>query len=194
MINIPVICGSTRRGRKTIRVAKFVHSTLSDRTGVTTPFVDLLELDLPMMKERLRFDEDAPESVRKWSGIVDEADGLVIVSPEYNHGYPGVLKNAIDYLLPEYDRKPVGIVTVSSGPFGGLICLQALRLSVYGLGAFPVPASLAVSKVGDNFSEDGKPTDPAWVGRTEKFLDTMIWFSEAIAAKKRSDLTRDEEE
>src|SRR3982750_4548245 len=124
---IPVILGSTRRGRKSERVARFVHNRMSRRENLETEILDLLEYDLPIMEERLRFQENPPDSVRKFSEKIARADAVVIVTPEYNHGYPGVLKNALDYLLPEYKRKPVGIVTVSAGGDGGDTCLAHFR-------------------------------------------------------------------
>jgi NAD(P)H-dependent FMN reductase len=95
-----------------------------------------------------------------------------------------VLKNALDYLLPEYERKPVGIVTVSAGGFGGLTCLAQLRLVTIGMGAFPIPESLPVSKVRDSFKEDGTPNDPGYEKRAAVFLDEVLWFAEAIADRK----------
>ena len=80
------------------------------------------------------------------------SDSLVIVTPEYNNGYPGGLNYALDYLLPEYQRKPIAIVTVSAGGFGGINCLAQLRLVTLGMGAFPIPA-LPVSRAQDSFDE-----------------------------------------
>jgi NAD(P)H-dependent FMN reductase len=101
----------------------------------------------------------------------------------YN-GYPGVLKNALDYLLPEYERKPIAIVTVSAGGFGGINCLAQLRLVTLGMGAFPIPGNLPVSHVHDSFNEDGTPNDAAYEKRAANFLDEVIWFTEAIADRK----------
>ena len=115
---------------------------------------------------------------------IARADSLIIVSPEYNNGYPGVLKNALDYLLPEYERKPVGIVTVSAGGFGGINCLAQLRLVTIGMGAVPIPENLSVSRVHDSFQEDGTPNDAAYEKRAAAFLDEVLWFTEAIAAQK----------
>ena len=112
------------------------------------------------------------------------AAALIIVAPEYNNGYPGVLKNALDYLLPEYERKPIGIVTVSAGGFGGINCLAQLRLVTLGMGAFPIPESLPVSRVRDSFRDDGTPNDPAYEKRAAVFLDEVLWFAEAIADRK----------
>jgi len=95
-----------------------------------------------------------------------------------------VLKNALDYLLPEYERKPVGIVTVSAGSFGGINCLAQLRLVTIGMGAFPIPENLSVSRVHDSFQDDGTPNDAAYEERATAFLDEVLWFTEAIANQK----------
>lgn len=191
-MNIAIILGSTREGRRSIRVARWIESRLGRREGVETTFVDLEELDLPILRERLRFSESPPESVLRFSKTVKEADALLIVTPEYNHGYPGVLKNAIDYLYAEYKRKPVGIVTVSAGPWGGLRCLESLRSSMFAIGAIPVSAELPITKVADSFDEDGEPTSDAWDRRLERFLGEYFWLAEAIVAKKLEEGERQE--
>ena len=125
-----------------------------------------------------------PSSAKLRDSACGRAGSFIIVSPEYNNGYPGVLKNALDYLLPEYERKPVGIVTVSAGGFGGINCLAQLRLVTIGMGAFPIPENLSVSHIHDSFQEDGTPNDPAYEKRAETFLDEVLWFTEAIAGQK----------
>ncbi len=187
MFYIPIIVGCTRRDRQSIKVARFVLARLQQRQGVETELVDLLEYDLPIMEERLHRRNDPPPQVQEFGGKIARADSLIIVSPEYNNGYPGVLKNALDYLLPEYERKPIGIVTVSAGGFGGLTCLAQLRLVALGMGAFPIPESLPVSRVRDSFNEDGSPNDPAYESRAASFLDEVLWFTEAIADRKAKD-------
>lgn len=190
MYYIPVIAGSTRRDRQSIKVAKFVESRLKRRANVETELLDLLEYNFPIMEERLHQRDDPPAGLREYAAKVARADSLVIVTPEYNNGYPGVLKNALDYLLPEYERKPIGIVTVSAGGFGGLTCLAQLRLVTIGMGAFPIPESLPVSRVHESFpNEDGTPKDAAYERRAETFLDEVLWFTEAIADKKAKDAT-----
>ncbi len=86
--------------------------------------------------------------------------------------------------MPEYDRKPVGIVTVSAGGYGGINCLAQLRLVTIGMGAVPIPENLSVSRVHDSFQEDGTPNDVAYEKRAAAFLDEVLWFTEAIAAQK----------
>src|ERR687892_330574 len=170
MFYIPIILGSTRRERQSPKVARFVHERMRRYEQIETEILDLLEYNFPIMEERLRFRDDPPPGLREFSEKIARADSFVIVTPEYNNGYPGVLKNALDYLLPEYERKPIGIVTVSAGGFGGLTCLAQLRLVTLGIGAFPIPENLAVSRVQDSFREDGTPNDPVYEKRAAAFL------------------------
>lgn len=184
---IPIICGSTRRDRQSIKVARFVLKKLQERKDVTAELLDLLDYNFPMMEERLRRRDDPPSRLQEFADKIDRGDSFIIVTPEYNNGYPGVLKNALDYLLPEYERKPVGIVTVSAGGFGGINCLAQLRLVVIGMGAFPIPENLSISRVQDSFKDDGTPNDPAYEKRATEFLNELLWFTGAIADKKAKD-------
>ena len=181
---VPVILGSSRRGRQSPRVARFLVSHLGRLPQVETEIIDLAELDLPMLEERLRMRDDAPPQAQAFAARLARADGLVIVSPEYNGGYPAVLKNALDYVLPELKRKPVGIVTVSGGLFGGLEALGQLRLVLLKMGALPLPVSFPITKVQESFSEDGRPADAAWDKRAQAFLGELLWLTEAVTARR----------
>lgn len=181
---IPIILGSTRRERQSSKVARFVHERMAQRPQIETEIIDLLEYDFPIMEERLRFRDDPPPRLEEFSEKITRADSLVIVTPEYNNGYPGVLKNALDYLLPEYQRKPIGIVTVSAGGFGGINCLAQLRLVTLGMGAFPIPASLPISRVQNSFDDEGNLLDASYEKRAAGFIDEVLWFAEAIATQK----------
>jgi NAD(P)H-dependent FMN reductase len=182
---IPIIAGSTRRDRQSIKVARFVLNKVKQRTGVETEMLDLLEYNFPIMEERLHKRDDPPPRLQEFADKIARADSFIIVTPEYNNGYPGVLKNALDYLLPEYERKPVGIVTVSAGGFGGINCLAQLRLVMLATGALPIPENFTVSRVHDSFKDDGSPTDPAYEKRAAGFLDELLWFTEAIVNQKK---------
>lgn len=185
MLNIPIILGSTRRGRQSSKVAKFLFQRMR-AAGVETELLDLAEFDFPIMEERLSKRDDPPPRLREFADKVKAADALCIVSPEYNNGYPGVLKNALDYLWPEYQRKPFGIATVSAGGFGGLYALSGLRQVVIGLGGFTIPGAFPVSRVQESFNEDGAPADPSQEKRADRFVAELVWFAEAIQAKKIS--------
>jgi NAD(P)H-dependent FMN reductase len=187
MFTIPILLGSTRRNRESLKVARFVHRRTSERLNVRTELIDLLKLEIPMMEERIRFRDDSPPAATVLGRKISDSDSIMIVTPEYNNGYPGVLKNALDYLLPEYKRKPFGIVTVSNGKFGGLNCLAQLRLVSLGMGAFPVPARFPVSKVQDSFDDDGNPLLPELEKQFTRFLDEFLWFTEAIVDRKKKE-------
>ena len=185
MFYIPIILGSTRRGRQSAKVARFLESRMKLSQRIETEILDLLDYNFPMMEERLRLRDDAPSAVIEFSRKLSRAEAIVIVSPEYNNGYPGVLKNALDYLGPkEYQRKPIGIVTVSGGGFGGLHALSQLRLVALGMGAFPIPGTLPFSRVQDVFAEDGTLKEISYQKRADTFIAEVLWFTEAIATQK----------
>src|SRR5215210_6912755 len=109
-MKILVILGSVRRGRVSDRVATFVMSRLGAMPAVQAELVDLDALDLPVMEERLGRIDPPPPGAAELGAAIAGADAVVIVSPEYNHGIPGALKNALDYYLPEFKRTPVALV------------------------------------------------------------------------------------
>jgi NAD(P)H-dependent FMN reductase len=182
-LKIPVLVGSVRRKRQSPKVARWLHGILEADDRVSSELLDLEELALPIMEERLRMRDDPPPGAVRLSEAVAAGDGLVIVTPEYNNGYPGVLKNALDYLLPELRRKPVGIVTVSAGGFGGVSCLAQLRQVLLAMGAAPIPASLPISRVGESFDDDG-PNDEAIADRAARFAGELLWWVEAVARQR----------
>lgn len=186
-LRVPVLLGSVRRGRRSPVVARFVLERLLMRDRVAAELVDLADLRLPVMEERLRYQDDPPHGLEDLARRIDLADGLVVVTPEYNNGIPGALKNALDYLLPELKRKPTGIVTVSAGDFGGISCLAQLRLVLLAMGALPIPASLPVRRVQDAFDEEGRSTDSGFSERADRFLDELLWWVEAAARQRMSD-------
>lgn len=185
MYYIPVILGSTRRNRESVKVATFAVSSLRNLSCVTTELLDLKELDLPMMEERLRFRDDPPLRINEFSSKINRSDAIVIVTPEYNAGYPGVLKNALDYLKEEYKRKAFGIITVSSAWSGGLLCLSGLRQVILHLGGVPIPATLPVPTVQEVFDSEGNPLNQQFRKRAKVFFDELLWFTEALAMQRK---------
>jgi NAD(P)H-dependent FMN reductase len=109
---IYIILGSTREGRKGEKVAKWVHSVAASRSDLDIELVDLRDWSLPFVHNA-----DTPASgkynveTQKWADKIAQADGFLIVTPEYNHGYPAVLKNALDHLYAEWNGKPVAFVS-----------------------------------------------------------------------------------
>src|SRR5690242_6559867 len=120
LLSIPVILGTPRQGRLSEHVARVMIEQLCKRGDVATTLIDVRKLDLSSM--------DAGEAIKDpaFAEVVMHADGLVIVAPEYNHGYPGILKHVLDSNLKEYVHKPVGLCGVSAGGFGGTRVVESL--------------------------------------------------------------------
>ncbi|MBM3749680.1 MAG: NAD(P)H-dependent oxidoreductase [Acidimicrobiia bacterium] len=177
MLKVLVILGSVRCGRMSERVATFVMNRLAAAEGISAELVDLAVLDLPIMEERLGRIDPPPPGVADLGAKIEVADALVIVSPEYNHGYPGVLKNALDYFYAQYKRTPVALVTVSNGGHGGVNAWAQLVTVFVQLGAIVLPATIAVSNVEKTFSPEGEALDPAYVKRTDRMIDDLVWLA-----------------
>jgi NAD(P)H-dependent FMN reductase len=190
-IDIPILLGSTRIGRQSCKVARFIFSRMTVDPRVNTELLDLGGYDFPIMEQRLSEMKIVPPGLQSFSDKLERADGLLIVSPEYKGGVPGVLKNALDYLKPGILRRtPVGICTVSSGGFGGVNCLMQLRLTILALGGLPIPDSLPVSKVQELFDEEGKPRDATWLLNSRHFIDELLFYARALAQARYDESTK----
>jgi len=146
-----IIVGTVREGRFTGKVADGVEEEFSK--SHQTKVFDLMEEDIPAMSNRLSHTDDPPQSVEKFSELVRWSDLITIVTPEYNHSVPGVLKNCLDYLYEEYTDKCFSYVTVSAGGFGGVRCQSHLNDITLALGGKPGP-TMPVSNVREHFDED----------------------------------------
>lgn len=188
-LRIPVLAGSVRRGRQSINVARFACDRLA-RAGIEAPLLDLAEIDLPIMEERLHMRDDPPPGLVEFAQAISEADAVVVVSPEYHGSIPGVLKNALDYLRGEWERTPVGIVTVSAGGFGGVQVHNHLQLLFLRLKAVPV-AAMAVSHVAGSFDPGDAGPEERYEKGFAQLAATLRWYAEALGAAKAADLARD---
>jgi len=166
-----ILVGTTREGRKTIRAAKAAQTAFRQKDhGVE--FFDLKEKEIPYLGNRSYTDEGpVPEDIRDLSQKVENTDCLVIVTPEYNHSIPGALKNALDYLYPEYDDLPFVYVTDSAGGFGGVRCVSHLTDITLALGGIPGP-SVQISKVGQKLDEDGKIIEEGFEEKLDSFVES----------------------
>ncbi len=172
---IPVILGTVRRGRASENVAKFIFGEVQKREGVETELIDIRDLKFPI--------DDAGEQIKdaKFSAVCERADGLVIVTPEYNHGYPGLLKHVLDSNLKEYIHKAVGVCGVSAGGFGGTRVIEALLPVLRELGLVTIFWDGNFSGAQKMFAAEGKILDEAThVKRIDKFLGELIWMSKVL--------------
>lgn len=173
-LNIPVILGTARKGRASVHAARFVADLLNRRAGVTSEVIDIAALPMPT--------DDAGEAIKQagFSNAMTAADGLVIVAPEYNHSFPGILKHVLDSCLSEYIHKAVGLVGVSSGPFAGTRVVQSLVPVMRELGLVTIFWDVNIGNVGTVFADDGRLIDEAFVKRADRFIRELIWMSKVL--------------
>ena len=171
---ILVILGTTRQGRASENVARFVFGELGRHSGVETELIDIRDIPLTTT--------DAGEAIKdaKFSAAVTRADGLVIVVPEYNHGYPGMLKHVLDTNLKEYVHKAVGLCGVSAGGFGGTRVIENLLPVMRELGLVTIFWDGNFSAARKLFDAEGKLLDQTYVNRIDKFLKELIWMSKVL--------------
>jgi len=177
---LPVILGTPRQERWSQPVAEFVTAQLALWPGVETMLVDVRDLPLPVT--------GAGEDIKDpaFSELCIRADGFVIVAPEYNHGYPGLLKHVLDTNLKEYIHKPVGICGVSAGGFGGTRVIENLLPVLRELGLVTIFWDGNFSNVRKLFGPDGQPFDPAHVKRIRKFAKELIWMAKVLRYGRES--------
>ena len=181
-LKVLVILASVRQGRMSERVATFVMGRLAAVEGIAADLVDLRELNLPIMEERLGRIEPTPPNVAELGAKIVGTDAIVIVTPEYNRGYPGVLKNALDYYFKEYKRKVVALVTVSDGGRGGVNCWAQLVTILVRMGAIVLPPNVEVERVDKSFAEDGTALDPIYIKRTDFMIAELVWLTTRVKA------------
>ena len=171
---VPVILGTPRQGRFSEHVARFVAAELARFPGVETQLVDVRELALPL--------SGAGESIKDpaFSEVCMRADAFVLVTPEYNHGYPGLLKHALDTNLKEYIHKPAGICGVSAGPWGGTRVVENLLPVLRELGLVAIFWDVNFANVQKTFDASGSLLEPAYVHRFEKFARELLWMARVL--------------
>ena len=173
---LPIILGTPRKERVSENVARWVFTKMQERAEVETQFFDVRQFDLPVDHYGTEIGHLFPE----WRDAIIRADGLVIVTPEYNHGYPGALKSVLDLLLKEYIHKAVAFVGVSAGPWGGTRVVEACVPMVRELGLTVTFTDLNFPQAASKFEASGKLLDEAYEKRVQGFLDELIWMATTL--------------
>lgn len=165
---IPVLLGSGREGRRSEKVAVYLVEQLG-AAGFEAPLVDVRDYVTGVTYHSRQLQ---PPMV-PWRDLMAKADGLVIVTPEYNHGYPGELKILLDSVLAEYERKPVGICGASAGRAGGARAIEQVRDVVIALQMVP----LANAPTFGNVTKFDPRDHDAYI---KPFIDEMRWFATVL--------------
>jgi NAD(P)H-dependent FMN reductase len=185
-----VILASTRPARFGGKPASWVMQRLAARDDLRAELTDLRDHPLPF------FDQDLPaaytlreypdERIARWGRTVDAADGFIVVLPEYNHGYPASLKNAIDHIFPEFHRKP--LMCVGYGNVGGARAIEQLRLVSVELEMAPLrhaihilPELMVPAMNADRFdAEIFAPLDD----KLDVAVTDLVWWANALSAAR----------
>jgi NAD(P)H-dependent FMN reductase len=171
MRTISIISSSIRTSRKSHNVALYLLKYISDNYKVKVEILDLKNYNFPIFDAPLKYQDTPSLEVLEFKNKINSADGIIIVTPEYNGSFPASLKNIIDLLFEEWIAKPIAFSTVSSGEFGGLQALTQLQFVFWKLKALPFSINFPVSKVQDKFDYYGEPTNKEIDGYTKLFID-----------------------
>jgi len=187
-MKIGIILGSTRGIRRGDRVIKWIESQLDQFDNCEFEILDLRDYPLPFFDESSSAEtlqgNYSNEVAKKWSHKIVEKDAFIIVTPEYNHGTTGVLKNALDWLYYEWVRKPVAFISYSTNADGGLRSVEQLRLNVIELQMAPLREAIHVTYILETLDEDGNVKRGHFNERLVVLVKELAWWSDALKAAR----------
>lgn len=180
-IRLGVILASVREGRRGEALARWIHELVAERPDVTVELLDLREWPLAAYANR-----DPPAAAeksyaagsleRRWAERIASLDGFVVVTPEYNHGYPSSLKSALDAVYAPWNHKPVAFVSYG-GFASGVRAVEQLRLVAVELRMVPVRDEVNVRLVGYSADARGHPEDAAYARKAKAMIDDLLWWT-----------------
>ena len=196
-IKVKVIIGSTRQGRFSEKPAQWIFEEAKKLEGVEVELLDLRDYEMPFfdspMPPSMAKGQYSNEIVKKWAEKINGGDAFIIVSPEYNHGYSAVLKNALDVIYPEWHRKPVGFVSYGSAM--GARSVEQLRQVAVELQMAPIRHAIhipvdifmaAMMGKGPTGPEMFKPIHESMMGDpVERFFNDLLWWAKALRTARK---------
>lgn len=173
-----------RKGANSPRVAQYFKQYIETNQLAEVSLIDLASYNFPIFEERLKFLENPSEQILDFAAKIKAADAVIIVTPEYNGGYPASLKNVTDLLHEEWKRKPIAISMVSSGAFAGTQVITSLLFTLWKIGATMVPTMFPVASVQNTFNEQGHPVlDKEGIDkRAAAFVSELLWYTEKLSS------------
>jgi NAD(P)H-dependent FMN reductase len=188
MIKLRIIIASTRPERKGPAVGSWIYEMAAKRWGTETKVFDLADINLPFLDEpkHPRFKDYTKEHTKKWSAMIEEADAFIIVTPEYNYGYPAPLKNALDFLYQEWNNKPVAFVSYG-GIAGGTRAVQQLKQIVTAQKMMPVLEAVHIPFFTKYIDESGKFNGDQTMARSAEDMLTALIRWANILSRVRQD-------
>ena len=185
-LHIKVIAGSTREGRFSDKAAAWIAEEIKKQKGVTVEALDLRDYDMPFfngpMSPSFKQEPYKNEAVARFTKKIEEGDAFVMVTPEYNHGTSGVLKNALDWVYPEWNNKPVAFV--SYGSVGGARAVEQLRLNAVELQMAPIRNAVHIP--GEQYfpvlfgKMEAKELFVLQSDKAEAMITQLLWWTRAL--------------
>lgn len=176
MYHISIISSSIRTGRKSHNVALYLQKYIVENKLGTVEILDLKSYNFPVFEERLQFQEKPKTATLEFAEKIKSSDGIIIVTPEYNGGFPASLKNVIDLLYAEWEHKPIGISTVSAGEYAGSQALIFLQFVLWKIKAFTIPATFPIAKVQEQFDDLGNAVHKSETDElASAFIKQLLW-------------------
>lgn len=188
-LNVKIILGSTRESRFSEIPGAWIAGEAGKRDDVSVEILDLRDHPLPFFEESVtpssKKEPYKNEAVARWTQKIAEADAFIIIAPEYNHGYPAVLKNALDYVYQEWNNKPVGFLTYGSAM--GARSVEQLRLVSVELQMAPIRNAIHMSW--DTVMagrKDAAEAFAAYTDRAKGLVDQLVWWGKALKSARSS--------
>ena len=192
MVKIAVILGSVREGRFGDKPAQWIFDELKKRKDVEATFLDLKAFDLPNFDSPVSpaWVNEPLAPAAKWSKAIAEQDGFIVLAPEYNRGLGGAMKNAFDWIYPEWNRKAIGFV--GYGSVGGARAVEHMRNIAVELQMAPVRQGVHIMwEMMAPLMQEKAPVDPARFAGVQQAADTMIdqvvWWASALKTARDAD-------
>ena len=188
MLSLKIIIGSTRPGRNADRIIPWIIGKAGEHGAFDLDVLDLREWELPMFGETLATVGDprnptfSAPVVKRWNTAIAEGDAYLFITPEYNHGIPAVLKNAIDSVFASFAfrGKPAAYVAYSGGIGGGIRSVEHLAQVCIEAEMVPLRSSVVIPFVEEAFGPDGQPSDPFTGAAAKILLDDLAWWATAL--------------
>ncbi len=183
-MKILIILGSTREGRNGDKVASWVVEQSKKIEGVKFELIDLKDWILPYYNQQkhasmLQKGDCGDDHIDEWIAKVDDADGFLIITPEYNHGYPAVLKTALDYPYKQWSKKPVGFVSYG-GLAGGARAVEQLRQVAIELRMAPTRDSVVIPGIYELVDETGFKNNERFDNTLKETFEDLLWWARVL--------------
>ncbi|MFC1649801.1 NADPH-dependent FMN reductase [Patescibacteria group bacterium] len=181
-LHLLVVHGTSRRGNKSIKAAEFVTQTAKKNKNLSVKLVTPHDFKTP------GDGRNKEDKSKDYGVLVKKADGFIFVIPEYNHAFPGSIKRLLDTEFDSYNRKPVLLVGVSSGPWGGVRAIQSILPVVRSLKMIAIKDDIYFTNINEFFDGNGEPIDRSARERVQKSIKELLWFAKTLKKGRESQL------